>query len=151
MPLALLVTFALAQSPLSSFEGRWQLDAARSDDLAPLAKALGFPSMLLKLASKKPVQQLRLAEGALEVSGDGPLGHHSERFPIDGQATDGELLGVPFHVTSTLVDGTLESTGSIELRGKAEHFVLRRSVEGASMHLVITVGALTVHRFFTRL
>lgn len=146
-----LLAMVLSQAPiLAQFSGTWQLDPAASDDLAPLAKAAGVPSFLLLLAPKRPVQELRVENQTLVVSGTGPQGPHSERFTVDGPPTKGDLLGTPFEVSSTFAKGVLESTGTIDVDGHPRHLRLRRSIVGAAMQLTIEVGELTVKRVFTK-
>lgn len=146
-----LLAVVLSQTPaLTQFSGTWQLDPTASDDLAPLAKAAGVPSLVLLLAPKRPVQELRVADQTVIVTGTGPQGTHSERFTVDGPPTKGDLLGTPFEVSSTFSQGVLESTGTIEVEGQRRRFRLRRSVAGAVMQLTIEVGELTVKRVFTR-
>jgi len=153
MPLALLLIASLAQvpAPLTGFQGTWELDPAASDDLAPLAKALGFSSWMLALAPKRPVQELAVEAQTLSVTGTGVRGRRTERFTVDGPATKSELLGRPFEVSTSVQHGVLESRGTIELDGKRTAFCLKRSVLASVMRLEIEVGELKALRVFNRL
>ncbi len=159
MPL-LLMLMLFSQTPASvpsseavpsTFAGTWELDPRASDDPGPLLDAFGVPKLLRRLAPEKPVQKLAVSEGTLTVTHDGPMGKRAETFSLDGnRPTRGELLGGAFEVVNSLENGTVVSRGSVQVNGRAERLVLRRTVEGAVMTVEVTVGELHVKRVFRR-
>lgn len=150
MMLSLVLAAALAQP--ADFAGTWELDPDASDNLAPLASALGFSKWMLAMMPAKPVQELSIDGDALVITAQGMKGRRSERFSVDGKTpTRAELMGMPFEVTSTVEGGALLSSGTLETKGKRLPLLLRRTVEGNTMRVAITLGELKVMRVFNRL
>jgi hypothetical protein len=149
--LGLVLAVALAQ-PAPDFAGTWELDPTASDDLAPLASALGFSKWMLAMMPAKPVQELSLDGEALVISAQGIKGRRTERFRFDGKTpTRAELLGMPFEVISTLEEGAITSKGTLEKDGKRLPLQLRRTASQDTMRVVITLGEVKLVRIYKRL
>lgn len=150
----LFISLALAAQPPTQFAGTWSLDAARSSDLKPFLARLGVPTFLAS-ASGDVTQVITLGSESMTVEVKTAMKNATETMSLaSGAEVAGSLFTIDY-VVHPRVEGTaIVADGTITLSGVPTAFQMRRSVDGDTMHSVVTIGsgteATVLDRVFVR-
>jgi hypothetical protein len=138
-------------------EGTWELDVKASSPLTPLLDYLEVGGLVRMMApGVVSTQILKLSPEQLELTVKAGWSRRTTVMPLDGKTPFvDELFDHRLELTSTLVEGTVVSTGTIAVKGGTAPMKVRRFLEGDRMVQLTTIDrpgaeALTVRRVFTR-
>jgi hypothetical protein len=157
MLLPLVASLFLAQAPSadlqpSAWDGRWEIDKGASDDPMPLVRKLKVPFTQLRKLAARQVQVISVGSAGLQVAAADPDGDKPQVFPLDGKTvTRGEFLGSPFEVVSRVEAGAVVLSGVIFIDQARTAFESRRTLEGDTMRVDLTIGEVRSKRVFRRM
>jgi len=145
---------AHAAAPPPALAGTWTLDAARSSDVKPMLARLGVPSFMAAAAGSV-TQVITLGPERITVSIQTSVQDSEETMSLAAGATStGSLFGAEYVVRPRVEGGAIVATGTIDLSGVPTPFTMKRTVDGATMHSVATIGsgasATVLDRVFVR-